>query len=195
MINTADIQTRKIKCIKTAYDHSLTVGAIYTLDAIIEYEYATIIKIKEFPHMEFNSNCFDEIETTKVYSMRYFNPKRGYNGYCNYLGEFIKIKNLRQGKWADDFIGFNIETEEVCLIFTTETRGPGGGITSQVIPIPELEWKQIKSNTMKINSIIDSLESCWKVELDNVIDGRYLNKSLTIQLLNAIIEFIKSIGS
>ena len=82
------------------------------------------------------------METSKIYSMIYDSPKYGNDGLGNYLGEFRRVKQLREDAWVDDFIGVNIETNEICLILSREVCGYGGGIAYQVIPIPELTLKQ-----------------------------------------------------
>jgi len=82
------------------------------------------------------------METFKVYSMIYDSPNYGDNGYGKYLGEFNRIKQLREDVWVDDFVGVNVETDEVCLVLSREVRGYGGGIAYQVIPIPELALRQ-----------------------------------------------------
>lgn len=78
------------------------------------------------------------MEIFKIYSMIYDNEKYGNNGYGNYLGEFKKIKQIREDAWVDDFIAVNTETDEVCLILSREEYGYSGGIAYQVFPIPEL---------------------------------------------------------
>ncbi len=82
------------------------------------------------------------MEVFKIYSMIYDNEKYGNNGYGNYLGEFKRIKQIREGAWVDNFIGVNTETNEVCLILSREEYGYGGGIVYEVIPIPELVVKE-----------------------------------------------------
>ena len=77
----------------------------------------------------------------KIYSMIYDSKEYGNNGYGDYLGEFKRIKQLREDAWVDDFIGVNTKTEEVCLILSREVCGYGGGIAYEVIPIPELMLK------------------------------------------------------
>ena len=81
------------------------------------------------------------MEIFKIYSMIYDNAKYGNNGYGNYLGEFKKIKQIREDAWVDDFIAVNTETDEVCLILSREVYGYGGDIDNQVTPIPELTLK------------------------------------------------------
>ena len=82
------------------------------------------------------------MEVSKIYSMIYDSPKYGNNGLGDYLGEFRKVKQLREDAWVDDFIGVNTKTEEVCLILSREVCGYGGGIAYEVIPVPELMLKQ-----------------------------------------------------
>lgn len=82
------------------------------------------------------------METTKIYTMIYDSPKYGNDGYGDYLGEFKRVKQLREDAWVDDFIGINTETEELCLVLSREVCGYGGGIAYQVVPIPELTLKQ-----------------------------------------------------
>ena len=82
------------------------------------------------------------MEVSKIYSMIYDNKERGNNGYGDYLGEFKRVKQLREDAYVDDFIGVNTETDEVCLILSREVCGYGGGIAYQVIPIPELTLKK-----------------------------------------------------
>lgn len=79
---------------------------------------------------------------SKIYSMIYDSKEYGNNGYGDYLGEFKRVKQLREDAWVDDFIGVNTETKEVCLILSREVCGYGGGIAYEVIPIPELILKQ-----------------------------------------------------
>lgn len=80
-------------------------------------------------------------EVSKIYTMIYDSPKYGNNGYGEYLGEFRRIKQLRDDAWVDDFIGVNVETNEVCIILSHERKGCGGGIAYEVIPIPEVTLK------------------------------------------------------
>ena len=82
------------------------------------------------------------METTKIYSMIYDSEKYGNNGYGDYLGEFKKVKQLREDAWVDDFIGVNTETDEVGLVLSREVCGYGGGIAYEVITVPELTLKQ-----------------------------------------------------
>lgn len=81
------------------------------------------------------------METTKIYTMIYDSPDYGNNGYGDYLGEFKVIKQLRKDGWTDDFIGVNIENDELCLILSQEICGYGGGIHYEVFPVPELMLK------------------------------------------------------
>ena len=60
------------------------------------------------------------METFKVYSMIYDSKEYGDNGYGNYLGEFRRVKQLREDAWIDDFIGVDTETGEICLILSRE---------------------------------------------------------------------------
>lgn len=78
------------------------------------------------------------MEVVKIYSMIYDSPKYGNNGFGDYLGEFRKVKQLREDAWVDDFVGINTETDEVCLILSAEICGYGGGIAYKVIAVPEL---------------------------------------------------------
>jgi hypothetical protein len=80
-------------------------------------------------------------DTVKIYSMVYDSTAYGDNGLGSYLGEFKKIKQLREDAWVDDFIGLNTETQEICLIFSREITGHGGGIAYEVMPLPELTIK------------------------------------------------------
>lgn len=81
------------------------------------------------------------METYKLYSMIYDNPSYGNDGYGDYLGEFKRVRQLREDAWVDDFIGVNIATDEVCVVLSREVCGYGGGIAYKVIPIPELTLK------------------------------------------------------
>lgn len=101
------------------------------------------------------------METSKIYSMVYDSPKYGNNGLGEYLGEFKRIKQLREDGWVDDFIGVNVETNEVCIILSREMCGYGGGMASEVIPIPELMVKDM--------SIYESLSKSMKeaIEFEN----------------------------
>lgn len=78
------------------------------------------------------------METTKIYSMVYDNPERGNNGLGEFLGEFRKVKQLREDIYVDDFVGVKTDTGEVCVILSEEVCGLGGGIKYEVIPISEL---------------------------------------------------------
>lgn len=82
------------------------------------------------------------MEVSKIYSMIYDSKEYGNNGYGDYLGEFKRVKQLREDAWVDDFIGVNTKTEEVCLILSREVCGYGGGIAYEVISIPELMLKR-----------------------------------------------------
>jgi hypothetical protein len=80
-------------------------------------------------------------EVSKIYTIVYDSPKYGNSGYGDFLGEFKRIRQLREDAWVDDFIGINVKTNEVCLILSREVKGYGGGIAYEVIPIPELHLK------------------------------------------------------
>ena len=77
----------------------------------------------------------------EVYSMLYDSTERGNNGLGKFLGKFHIIKQIRDDAYVDDFIGQNIENEEICLILSREVCGKGGGIAYEVIPLPELTVK------------------------------------------------------
>ena len=79
------------------------------------------------------------MESIKIYSMIYDNSERGNNGLGEFLGEFRKVKQLREDTYVDDFIGVNAETGEVCVILSEEVCGIGGGIRYEVVPIPGYE--------------------------------------------------------
>ena len=81
------------------------------------------------------------MEVVKIYSMIYDSPTYGDNGYGKYLGEFKKVKQLREDFYVDDFIGVNTETDELCVILSREVCGYGGGIAYEAVPIPELTLK------------------------------------------------------
>lgn len=62
---------RKIKCVRNDDDvwggggenhHLLEGGKEYTLEDIVVHSWHTIVYIKEFPDVEFNSVAFEEIE-------------------------------------------------------------------------------------------------------------------------------------
>lgn len=101
----------------------------------------------------------------KIYSMIYDSPKYGDNGYGEYLGEFKKIKQLRDDLWVDDFIGVNTETNEFCAVLSREVCGYGGGIAYKVIPIPELTLKQPEITTPQLVTVQELVESLEEVQL------------------------------
>ena len=75
--------------------------------------------------------------TAKMYSMHYDNPNKGIDRHSAvYLGEYEVIFQIAEDAWVDDFIGKNVETGQICLIKSTEIKGPGGGIAYEVIDIP-----------------------------------------------------------
>ena len=74
-------------------------------------------------------------EVSKIYSMVYDDPNK--YGYGEYLGEFQRIKQLVEDAWVDNFIGINTQTNELCLILSTEVKGCGGGIAYKVFPLNE----------------------------------------------------------
>ena len=76
-------------------------------------------------------------EFKKIYSMVYDSPKYGNNGFGEYLGKYKCIKQLREDAWIDDFLGID-ENNNVYLVLSREVCGYGGGISYEVIPIPEL---------------------------------------------------------
>ena len=78
------------------------------------------------------------MKVVKIYSMIYDSQKYGDNGYGKYLGEFKKVKQLREDFYVDDFIGVNTETNELCVVLSKEVCGYGGGIAYEVVPIPEV---------------------------------------------------------
>lgn len=97
------------------------------------------------------------METTKVYSMVYDNPERGNNGLGEFLGEFRKVKQIREDTYVDDFIGVNIANGEVCMILSREVCGYGGGIKYEVIPIPELMERDDSNGITQIRMPTNSL--------------------------------------
>lgn len=101
------------------------------------------------------------METVKIYSMIYDSPKYGNNGLGDYLGEFRKVKQLREGAWTDDFVGINTATNEQCVILSREIKGHGGGMRYEVIPT-----KNIKSPILG-----DTYFAEWEMVLDDFDDG------------------------
>ena len=101
------------------------------------------------------------METFKLYSMIYDSPKYGNNGLGDYLGEFKNIKQLREDAYVDDFIGVNVETNEVCLVLSREVCGYGGGIAYQVIPIPELRLCDESISISQLTSCQDCDNYNW----------------------------------
>lgn len=101
------------------------------------------------------------MEVVKIYSMVYDSPKYGNNGLGDYLGEFRKVKQLREDAWVDDFIGINTETNEQCVILSREVKGYGGGMRYEVIPT-----KNIKSPILG-----DIYFAEWEMVLDDFDDG------------------------
>ena len=98
------------------------------------------------------------MEVCKLYSMYYDNKELGNNGLGDYLGEFRRVRQLREDFYVDDFLAVNIETNELCLILSREIKGVGGGISYSVHPMKTL-------GTYKINGEIDFAE--WKMVLDD----------------------------
>lgn len=103
------------------------------------------------------------METTKLYSVYYDSKDYGNEGLGDYLGEFKKVKQLREDFYVDDFLAINIDTNELCLILSREIKGVGGGICYSVHPMKTL-------GTYKIISEIDFAE--WKMVLDDFDDGQ-----------------------
>jgi hypothetical protein len=68
----------------------------------------------------------------KLYERYYDNPNRKPE---NYLGEFYNIHQLRDDCYVDDFIAVNAETNQVCVVLSTEFKGIGGGIGYEVFPL------------------------------------------------------------
>lgn len=102
------------------------------------------------------------METSKIYSMIYDSPKYGNNGYGDYLGEFRRVKQLREDAWVDDFIGINTDTNELCVIISREVCGQGGGIAYKVTPVKDIAGGTILGE-------ISFAE--WKMVLDDFDDG------------------------
>lgn len=101
------------------------------------------------------------METVKLYSMIYDTKIYGNEGLGDYLGEFKRVRQLREDFYVDDFIGINIETNELCLILSREVKGIGGGISYQVYPIKNREYL--------IYGEIPVAE--WNMVLDDFDDG------------------------
>ena len=64
-------ETRKIRCIRNDEDvwggggkdaHLLTVGELYTCADVDVHGWHTLVTLKEFPGLEFNSVLFEEVE-------------------------------------------------------------------------------------------------------------------------------------
>ena len=129
-----------IKDINKLLENDKSLETLRILDA-----YVTIEKCMKKPDSTKDLDIKEEdrpIKTSKIYSMIYDDPKYGNNGHGDYLGEFKRVKQLREDAWVDDFIGINIETDEVCLVLSREVCGYGGGIAYQAISIPELTLKK-----------------------------------------------------
>ena len=101
------------------------------------------------------------MEVVKVYSMIYDSPSYGNNGLGDYLGEFKKVKQLREDCWVDDFIGINTETNEQCVILSREIKGCGGGLRYEVIPTKNIESP----------ILCDIYFAEWRMVVDDYDDG------------------------
>lgn len=99
----------------------------------------------------------------EIYSMVYDSPSYGNNGLGDYLGKFRKVNQLREDAWVDDFIGINVETEELCVILSREVCGRGGGIAYRVVPV-----KDIDNNTVVLAEIAFAK---WVMVIDDYNDG------------------------
>ena len=82
------------------------------------------------------------LEKVKVYRMQYDNKSFGDCGDGNdgYLGEYYVIQYTRLDAWICDFLGINVETNEVVYVITTEICGFMGGMHSQVIPLKNIVY-------------------------------------------------------
>lgn len=67
-----------------------------------------------------------------IYSMIY-DDKTKENG--EYLGKFEVLFIIEEDAWVFDFIGKNVNTDEICVIKSHEIKGVGGGIKFEVISI------------------------------------------------------------
>lgn len=69
-MNINNNNVRKIKCVRNDSDvidcnnmeHLLTIGGEYTVTNVDVHNWYTMIKLEEFPDMEFNSVLFEEVE-------------------------------------------------------------------------------------------------------------------------------------
>ena len=102
------------------------------------------------------------METVKLYSMYYDNKDLGNNGLGDYLGEFRRVRQLREDFYVDDFLAVNVETNELCLILSREIKGVGGGISYSVHPMKTL-------GTYKIQGELDFAE--WNMVHDDFNGG------------------------
>lgn len=73
------------------------------------------------------------MESETLYARYYDNPNRKPE---NYLGEFYRVYQLREDCYIDDFVAVNAETNQVCVVLSTEFSGIGGGLGYEVIPLP-----------------------------------------------------------
>lgn len=101
--------------------------------------------------------------TREIYSMIYDSPSYGNNGLGDYLGKFKKVKQLREDAWIDDFIGINVETNELCVILSREVYGRGGGISYRVVPMKDI------GNETEVLADIPFAE--WLMVIDDYDDG------------------------
>lgn len=119
------------------------------------------------------------MEKKKIYSMIYDSKEYGNNGKGEYLGEFEKVKQLREDVYMDDFIGINTETKEVCVVLSREICGQGGGTHYELIKLDIIN----KNIAMRIILIIRFAFLMMKELIQKV--GELLRK---IQLEDFILE-------
>lgn len=86
------------------------------------------------------------METVKLYSMIYDTKIYGNEGLGDYLGEFKRVRQLREDFYVDDFLAINVETNELCLILSREIKGVGGGLSYSVHPMKTLGNYTLRSD-------------------------------------------------
>lgn len=82
------------------------------------------------------------MKQVKTYEMEYDDKSRGDcgNGCDGFLGEFKVIQEIFVDGWRYDYIGLNIETNQICMITSREVCGYGGGMASFVTVLYDLQY-------------------------------------------------------
>ena len=101
------------------------------------------------------------MKTIKLHSMYYDNKTLGNNGLGDYIGEFRRVRQLREDFYVDDFLALDLKTNELCLVLSREIKGIGGGLSYQVHSLKDRDYPIYTETPI----------AEWKMVMDNFDDG------------------------